>query len=416
MEQWERKKRFLMVVPVLVLPFVAFLFWSLGGGKGKVAPVANAQGINASLPSAQLLKDGPADKMSLYQQADKDSLELREQMRNDPFRQDSEHDPAEISPFASQPGASPAPYESDDANERKVREKLTELEQQLRTEPPKPVATAATATESVYQQKDEDMARLEAMMQSLSGSTATAGSDPELAQLNGMLEKVLDIQHPERVRDKLKANSSKDKDKVFPIQNQEESQLDDLLAEDSTRKKMLSRISAASASITGFYGLEETTPDFSNNGITAVIHENQTLVSGANVKLRTTQDLFLQGKLIPTGTFVAGVATLNGERLQIHIEHIRYQDAVFPVDLTVFSLDGIEGIHIPGAISRDAAKQGADDALQTLQMSSLDPSITAQAASAGIETVKSFLSKKTKLVRVTVKADHPVLLMNSNNN
>ncbi|NLU91376.1 conjugative transposon protein TraM [Chitinophaga sp. Ak27] len=416
MEQWERKKRFLMVVPVLVLPFVAFLFWSLGGGKGKAAPVTNAQGINASLPSAQLLKDAPADKMSLYQQADKDSQVLAEQMRNDPFRQDSKHHPAEISPFFDQPAASTASSGSDDANERKVRQKLAELEQQLRAEPPKATEAQRSPTETMYQQKDEDIAKLEAMMQSLSGNAAATGGDPELSQLNGMLEKVLDIQHPDRVREKLKANSAKDKDKVFPVLNQDNRQLDDLLAEDTTRKKLLSRISATRTTVSDFYGLEETAPDFSNNGITAVIHKNQTLVSGANVKLRTTQDLFLQGKLIPTGTFVSGIASLNGERLQIHIEHIRYQDAVFPVDLTVFSLDGIEGIHIPGAISRDAAKQGADEALQTLQMSSLDPSITAQAASAGIETVKSFLSKKTKLVRVTVKADHPVLLMNSNNN
>ena len=46
-----------------------------------------------------------------------------------------------------------------------------------------------------------------------------------------------------------------------------------------------------------------------------------------------------------------------------------------------------------------------------MQLMSLDPSLGAQAASAGLEAMKGFASKKVKLVRVTVKAGYPVLLM-----
>lgn len=403
-----------MVVPILVLPFTAFLFWSLGGGKGVAAPVTSAQGINASLPSAQLAKNEPGDKLSLYQQADQDSVALKEQLRNDPFWQDSLHNPPEISPF-SVTAASPGTY-NNEAGERQVRDKLALLQEQLRTESEKP-APAINTAEMAYQKQDEDIAQLENMMQQLSGSGTAAPVDPELTQLNGMLEKVLDIQHPDRVREKLRTTSAKEKDRVFPARQQAVQPWEDLFSAPDTGNKRTAPLSMrATPEHIAFYGLEAPQVETANNGITAVIHETQTLVSGANVKLRTTQDMYLQGKLIPAGTFVAGLTALNGERLQIHVTHVRFQDAVFPVDLAVFSLDGIEGIHIRGAISRDAAKQGADDALQTLQMSSLDPSITAQAASAGIETVKSFLSKKTKLVHVTVKADHPVLLMNANDN
>jgi hypothetical protein len=49
-------------------------------------------------------------------------------------------------------------------------------------------------------------------------------------------------------------------------------------------------------------------------------------------------------------------------------------------------------------------------------MTSLDPSLKAQATATGIGAIKSLISKKTKLVRVQVKAGYNVLLKNKNQN
>ena len=232
MEQWERKRRFFMVIPLLVLPFAAFLFWTLGGGEVVEAAPVNAPGINANLPSAQLEENGPGDKMSLYHRADQDSIDLQEQLRNDPFRQDQFNHPAEISPFSTDglTGAAPA-YVSPpmDANERIVRQKLAQLNQQIEKEPVTPnQQNPVQAAEAMYQQKDQDIAQLEAMMKAL-GNPTSNGTDPELAQLNGMLEKVLDIQHPNRVKEKLRTASTKDKSRVFPVGRQTNEVLNDLL-------------------------------------------------------------------------------------------------------------------------------------------------------------------------------------------
>jgi hypothetical protein len=73
-------------------------------------------------------------------------------------------------------------------------------------------------------------------------------------------------------------------------------------------------------------------------------------------------------------------------------------------------MDGMAGIHIPGAIGRDVAKASANNSLQTLGVSSIDDSWTSQAAGLGIEAAKSLLSKKIKLIKVVVKAGYRVLL------
>ena len=83
---------------------------------------------------------------------------------------------------------------------------------------------------------------------------------------------------------------------------------------------------------------------------------------------------------------------------------------MFPVELTVYDLDGLHGIYMPGAINREVAKASADRSVQTLGVPSLDDSWGAQAAGVGIEAAKTLFSKKAKLVKVVVKAGYQVLL------
>jgi conjugative transposon TraM protein len=146
------------------------------------------------------------------------------------------------------------------------------------------------------------------------------------------------------------------------------------------------------------------------NSFEAVIHDTQELVAGATVKMRLLNDIYINGNHIPRNQFVFGVCSINGERLTIEVGSIRTGNSLLPISLTVYDMDGLEGIYIPGAITRDAAKQASDDAMQNIQLMSLDPSIGAQAASAGIEATKGLLSKKAKLVKVTVKSGYRILL------
>ncbi|GAB3351063.1 hypothetical protein GCM10027566_09030 [Arachidicoccus ginsenosidivorans] len=145
--------------------------------------------------------------------------------------------------------------------------------------------------------------------------------------------------------------------------------------------------------------------------IPASVATNQTIVSGGTVKLRLDKDIHLNDMLIPKGSFVFGNCQVRGERLRVAINHIRYKKQLLPVNLTVFDLDGLEGIHIPGSINRDAAKQGVDRGLSSVELMSMDASVAAQAASAGVEAVKGLFSKKVRLIRVTVKAGYPILLV-----
>ncbi len=150
-----------------------------------------------------------------------------------------------------------------------------------------------------------------------------------------------------------------------------------------------------------FYSLEDASAINKNaNAIQAVIHETQSIVDGSTVKLRLVNGVFINGVLIPANNFVFGTAALSGERLGITIHSIRYNNSLFPVELSVFDMDGMSSLYIPGAITRDVAKQSAERGLQDVGFTSLNPSIGTQAASAGIEAAKTLLRKKVKLIKV----------------
>ena len=118
---------------------------------------------------------------------------------------------------------------------------------------------------------------------------------------------------------------------------------------------------------------------------------------------------------IPRDLLGVGKGKVSGaERLKVVVNSIRYENNILPVSLDVYDLDGMAGIYIPGGISRDVSKESANEAISSIGLNNLDPSLGAQAANAGIQTAKALLSKKVKLIQVTIKAGYKVLLKDNN--
>jgi hypothetical protein len=76
-------------------------------------------------------------------------------------------------------------------------------------------------------------------------------------------------------------------------------------------------------------------------------------------------------------------------------------------------LDGMEGINAPDALFNEAINSGSNDALQNLQLLSIDQSMGTQIAGAGITAAKGLFNKKTSRIRVKLKDGYQVLLKNN---
>jgi conjugative transposon TraM protein len=390
----------MLVLPLLLIPFLTLAFWALGGGQGKsqeINSVSN-QGLNPKLPDANLKEETLMDKLSSYNKADKDSAQLAEWKRGDPYYmqpiQMEEHPSAFELEEMTEATASKynqrlnlSPYaQTKQRPEDEVMQKLSLLQRQLETN-----TTGLSKPDTEYPSYSSspefavDVNRLENMMNNMSSGSR---EDPEIKQLSNVMDKILDIKHPDRVKQKIKEKQTGELANVFPVFS----------------------AAATDTTVNGFFGMDHNSAIMKSNAIEAVVNENQVLVNGAVIKLRLLQDIYVSESKIPVGNFVFGTVNLNGERLEIDINSIRYGNSLFPVKMDVHDMDGLSGIYIPGAITRDVVKQSADNSLQLMELSSFDPSLKAQATAAGINTVKSLLSRKVKQVKVMVKAGYKVLL------
>jgi hypothetical protein len=346
----ERKRKMLLFLPLLVLPFMALGFYALGGSKGDAQTEATSagKGINTQLPGAKFQKDKAVDKMSLYNQAQRDSAAGKSKSAAGAF--------AALGWDTSKyqhPARTPA--NSALANEVKIKERLAQINQQINK--PIQVAKQPPADEEANT-KSADLDRLEKLLKQ---KQQAAAPDPQMQQLNTMLDKIMAIQNPSLVRYQQKTTQPMIKDSAF-------------------------------------------------KAIPATIDGNQKVAPGGVVKLRLQDTIRINGVIIPKGQTVFGSCAITNQRLLLDIRNIRLGTAIIPVNLTVFSLDGMAGIDAPEAELGEAAGSGANGALENMQFLSMENSLSTQAATAGISAAKGLLGKKVRKIRVKLKGGETVLL------
>ena len=340
--------------------------------KPETKPVAVTNGLNNKLPVADSQKE--LNKLEQYMKAEKDSLARKQQQANDPYSNaNKKQEPGKTSHKAS---PSPVVKNNPQTKSKTIKQASIETNHPDFEIQYPPIEKSGNANEQTKK----------------TPPFGGRGGDPSLQQLEGMLDKLIEIQHPEIVKERNK-KTDKNGDMVY--------------------KQNIVRSSNP------------------NQTIQAVVHNTQIIASGATIKLRLVQDIQINSAIssvnisrtgsanslltIAKGSFLYGICSISNERLTVQLTNITYNNQVIPVSLSVFDMDGIEGIYIPGAIERDVSKEGADQAIQSFNLNnfnSLNSSIAGQAASAGMQAGKALLSKKVKLVRVTVKAGHHVLLQN----
>jgi hypothetical protein len=343
----EQLKKLLLALPILVLPFLFMTFAVLGGGKGdNTAQASSKKGINTQLPGAQFKNNKPEDKLSLYDQMGRDSAQSRSNAANPLFPLGKQNSNNSVNSSYNQ---------SADESTAKINQKLAQINRDINR--PDPIATSEFKPGAP--QKNTETERLQNLLKTMNNKSS---EDPEMKQLNGMLDKIMAIQNPGLLKVKQ----------------------DGLVLKDTAFK-----------------------------AIPAVIEGNQKVLQGGVVKLRLMDSVILKNATIPKGTLLFGSCNITNQRLLLDIKNIRLGTAIIPVDLSVFSLDGMPGINAPEAELGQAAGTGTDNALQNMQLLPMDQSLSIQAASAGINAAKGLIGKKLKRIKVKLKTGYHILLRNN---
>jgi hypothetical protein len=336
----EKQRKFLMVLPLLVIPFLTMAFWALGGGRDRPGPPAAHNQIDTSLPAAQFDNKARSDKMSVYHAYDHDSTQ-------------SGVSPSFLRSVGLEKGLSPdtASITSPDEQANQVQAKLEQLTRTLSKQ-----SEPVSAPEDNPAREPQRTRQIRKMMRNMENSGG--GADPEMQQLNSMLEKIQAIQNPASVK---KASSKPADYKAF-------------------------------------------------RAIPAVIDGKQKVADGAAVKIKLSDTATIKNQLLAKGQEIYGTCQITNQRLLLTIQNIRLDQQIIPVNLVVFSLDGMAGIPAPEAELSGAAGDGAQNIIQSMQVLSMDQSLGAQAAAGGVNAAKGLFSKKLRKIKVKLKDGLPLLL------
>ena len=158
--------------------------------------------------------------------------------------------------------------------------------------------------------------------------------------------------------------------------------------------------------------------------IRAMVYGDQEInTTGSRIKIRLLEPLYVRGIIIPTNTLLYGMGQFSGQRVNLVIRSIQYQNRLFPVNIQVYDMDGMVGLYVPNMTNLDLAKQTASQVAQNGLGSSLgggvylNGSAQAVAASAALQAgqqvvqgIKQGIARKAQIQRAYLKNNYFVLL------
>lgn len=158
--------------------------------------------------------------------------------------------------------------------------------------------------------------------------------------------------------------------------------------------------------------------------IRAMVYGDQEINNmGSRIKIRLLEPLYIRGIIIPSNTILYGMGQFAGQRINLLIRSIQYQNRLFPTSIQVYDMDGMAGLYVPNMTNLDLAKQTAAQVAQSggggglgggLYVNSSPQAVLASAAlQAGqqvVQGVKQGLARKAQAQRAYLKNNYYVLL------
>lgn len=154
--------------------------------------------------------------------------------------------------------------------------------------------------------------------------------------------------------------------------------------------------------------LPEKHPDF----IKVVIDENLTGYAGSRIRLRLLDDIDAGNYRIAKGTYVYALITgFSGQRVELTVKSILYENKILPVKLQVYDLDGLSGLYVPESAFRDFTK---DLGTNTVQGVTIDGGGTGSVASQfAMSTASKMFESTSSAIAGLIRKDKAKIKYNS---
>ncbi len=191
----------------------------------------------------------------------------------------------------------------------------------------------------------------------------------------------------------------------------------------------------------GFYGLTQPGATASvasavrHPAIAAVIHGEGDAIrvrNGGSLKIRLLEEtrLLVRGEtlVLPAHTLLTGTCSVGTDRLRVSVSTLRVGATIYPITLTVYDIDGLAGLSVPGLADKNRLAQGL---AQTGQQAISSPAyfipqgsfgqqvggqLAMQTTNTLFQGVRSLAQAKLAAVQVTIKPNYRIFLKSEASN
>lgn len=152
------------------------------------------------------------------------------------------------------------------------------------------------------------------------------------------------------------------------------------------------------------------------NSVKACIQETQIIIGESGVRLRLLEPAQTPNRTIPQGTILTAIGKFQGGRLQLKVTSIEFEGNIIPVDITIYDLDGQQGLYVPYSPERNAvtdivANMGNATGSSFSMNSSTGQQIGSDLSKSAVQGISGYFAKKIRTPKVTLKAGHQVFLV-----
>ena len=152
------------------------------------------------------------------------------------------------------------------------------------------------------------------------------------------------------------------------------------------------------------------------NSIKACVHDAQTVVGETGVRLRLLEPAQTPQRTIPNGTIVTANAKFQNGRLQLKVTSVELEGNIIPVDITIYDLDGQQGLYVPYSPEMIALTEMAGNMSQTggtsvMLTQNAGQQVAADLSRGVVQGISGYFAKKVRTPKVMLKAGHQVFLV-----
>ena len=150
--------------------------------------------------------------------------------------------------------------------------------------------------------------------------------------------------------------------------------------------------------------------------VRACVAQTQIIRAGSTVQLRLLEAVRIDGVTIPRNTPLYSLATISGMRLQVVVSSVEYGGRIFAVEAVAYDMDGQPGLNVPNSRERTALKEALASVGQTAGTSvnvtrSAGQQMLSELARGGLQASSQYVAGKLREVKITLKANHQLLLI-----